>query len=132
MLLSAVIEKVTGKPYHEYVNEFVKQMGLNNTCVEPTPESRQIVPGKMPGYYFQNGKLKMVPELNVMHLSGSSGMISSLSDLTQLGKLIARTFSGTDSYIPGVKSDVFRQALSPPFSSGFCIGIRPEGTKLNP
>ena len=52
VLLSAVLEKVMGKPFHEAARDYIRQMGLVQTRAEPTPKSREIVSGRIQGYSF--------------------------------------------------------------------------------
>ena len=55
-LLSAVLETVMDKPFHEYILDFVRQMGLNHTLPEPTPKSREFVFNRMPCYLYDPKK----------------------------------------------------------------------------
>ena len=118
MLLSAVLEKVMDKPFHEYIHDFCRLMGLTQTRAEPTPLSREIVPGRMPCYMFdyKNQKLTLPPEVTMMHKTAGGGLISTLDDLCLLGKRIADTFANREMFLPGVSREIFEQVLKPPIA----------------
>ena len=116
VLLSAVLETVIDKPFHEYIHDFVRQLGMKHTMPEPTPKSREIVLDRLPCYFF-NAKtvsLTLVPEVTLLHRTAGGGLISSLSDLCLLGSLIAQQFAGVRNGLPGVKNELFNQILRPP------------------
>ncbi|XP_075258886.1 serine beta-lactamase-like protein LACTB, mitochondrial isoform X1 [Convolutriloba macropyga] len=127
VLLSAVLEKVIDKPFHEYIHDFVRQLGMNHTMPEPTPKSREIVLNRLPCYLFNTKtvSLTLAPEITIMHKTAGGGMLSTLSDLCRLGTLLADQFAGTKK-MSGVKEEVFDQILRPPKGKEVPVPGRPN------
>lgn len=119
------------KPFHEGARDYVRQMGLVYTRAEPTPKSREMVPGRLQGYMYdkkRGGQLTLCPEVTIMHKTAGGGLISSLSDLCQLGKRIAETFQRRKDFLPSLKYELFSQILSQP---GHSTELKQPGRKYS-
>ncbi|WP_159080222.1 serine hydrolase domain-containing protein [Nocardia suismassiliense] len=87
-LLGLVLEKVTGKPVREVLNEVATAHGLHNTSYPteatiPDPASR--------GYAYFEDTATDVTARNTPELSGAAGsMVSTIGDLTRYAPLLAR------------------------------------------
>jgi D-alanyl-D-alanine carboxypeptidase len=82
MLLGAVIEKVTGKPWHEFIREqFVTPLGLIHTGFY---SDEAVVPNKVTGYSEdEHGKVVLAPFVTITGPGAAGALVSNIDDLFQ-------------------------------------------------
>jgi CubicO group peptidase (beta-lactamase class C family) len=87
VLLGAVIEGATGKPYAEVMREKVwGPLGMNATMMD---DARVIVPNRVHGYEFQNGKLRNAELVDVSSRFAAGGTRSTVLDMIAFARGVA-------------------------------------------
>jgi CubicO group peptidase (beta-lactamase class C family) len=80
-LLALIIEKVSGKPYAEFVQErLFKPLGMTATKVNG---KTAIVPNRAQGYLWENGSLRICEQISPTRFMGSASILSTALDLAQ-------------------------------------------------
>jgi CubicO group peptidase (beta-lactamase class C family) len=86
-LLACIIEKISGKPYKEYIYEQVfKPLEMQHTCVSNEPRSAENIPGLAYGYAYSDSLKKYVRAD-----SQNSGWTTYLVGITGEGMIITTT-----------------------------------------
>lgn len=86
ILLGMIIEKVSGLPYGQYVEEkFLKPLGLEQTgyCDE-----NRIIGSRAQGYISVNDKIFNAPYVNMKNPGGAGGLCSTVLDLVRWNYLL--------------------------------------------
>jgi CubicO group peptidase (beta-lactamase class C family) len=79
VLLAAIIENVSGKPYRKYMKqEVLEKAGMNHSYY---PEESDIVPGRVLGYTWHNGRYYNSDIINNSLGYGAGDLFSSMPDL---------------------------------------------------
>lgn len=80
-LLGMIIEKISGKPYGQYVqNEFFTPLNLTRIRYDSTPE---VIKNRAQGYRWENDKLLNDLSMAMSIPGGAGGLISSAQDLVR-------------------------------------------------
>jgi CubicO group peptidase (beta-lactamase class C family) len=80
-LLGFIIEKVSGEPYADFLQERIFQpLGMLDTR---RMSRRDIIPGRASGYTWENGVLKNAIVTSVTWVYAEGGLVSSVSDLAK-------------------------------------------------
>jgi CubicO group peptidase (beta-lactamase class C family) len=94
ILLGAIIEKVSGKTYADFLQERIfGPLGLKSTCYDSTS---RIIPRRIPGYTKGNAGFENAPYLSMSQPYAAGSLASSVEDLAAwtesllAGKLIKR------------------------------------------
>jgi CubicO group peptidase (beta-lactamase class C family)/uncharacterized protein YneR len=94
ILLGAIIEKVSGKTYADFLQERIfGPLGLKSTCYDSTS---RIIPRRIPGYTKGNAGFENAPYLSMSQPYAAGSLASSVDDLATwtesllAGKLIKR------------------------------------------
>lgn len=78
-LLGYIIEKVTGKPYQNYLmNNLLKPLGLTHTCFD---SEGNIIPGRVNGYRKEGESIKNADYWSPTIEYAAGGLISNVDDL---------------------------------------------------
>ena len=86
ILLGMIIEKVSGMPYKQYLEEeFLKPLGLEKTgyCDEA-----RIIENRAQGYISSNGEISNAPYVNMKNPGGAGGLCSTVLDLVRWNHLL--------------------------------------------
>ncbi len=80
MLLGAVLEKVTGQPWHEVIREQLTQpLGLTHTAYHP---DQAVVSGRVSGYsQDEHGHVVLAPFVSISGPSAAGALTSTVDDL---------------------------------------------------
>jgi D-alanyl-D-alanine carboxypeptidase len=79
VLLAAIIEKVTGKPWDDYLAErFFRPLGLNRTGAF---SDAMILPGRSRGYQYSEGKWVNAPFVSVTQPHAAGAILSTVDEL---------------------------------------------------
>lgn len=104
VLLAAIIEKVSGKSYEEFLKENIfKPLGMYATGQDVF---ERILPNRAAGYTIYDGKLYQAPYRNMPFTSGAGSLCSTVQDLYKWaqailhGKLISPELK-TKMFTPG-------------------------------
>ena len=86
VMLGMIIGKVTGTPFHEYIErELFQPLGLSNTIY---CDVERIVPNRAEGYEMKDGRLVNAPYLS-MNIPGAAGAFcSTVGDLVKWNHLL--------------------------------------------
>ncbi len=98
ILLGAVIEKVTGQSYHDYVREHIYE-SAGMTRSGSVPEGRWV-PGRSIGYMKPPGTTEWIPNNDTLPYRGTSagGGYSTVQDLARFARaLLSHELLGADS-----------------------------------
>ena len=89
ILLGAIIEKVSGKSYGEYLSENIfKPLNMESTGYF---KEKDIIKNKASGYEINDkGKVTNTPYSNISHDYAASGIMSTTQDLYQIGRASCR------------------------------------------
>jgi CubicO group peptidase (beta-lactamase class C family) len=78
-LLGAVIEGASGKPYGDFMREFVwKPLGMEATRMD---DPRAVIPNRVRGYTLENGKLRNSEYVDISSRFAAGGTRSTVLDL---------------------------------------------------
>jgi D-alanyl-D-alanine carboxypeptidase len=88
VLLAAIIEKVTGKSWEEYLAErFFRPRGLNRTGAFP---DSMILPGRAGGYQYLEGKWINAPFVSVTQPHAAGAILSTIDELDRWQQALHR------------------------------------------
>jgi CubicO group peptidase (beta-lactamase class C family) len=78
-LLGAIIEKVSGQTYEEYLKQRIfDPLGMTHSCYD---HAERIVPGRVAGYQKGREGYENAPYLSMTHPYAAGGLLSSVDDL---------------------------------------------------
>ena len=81
VLLGAIIEKVSGRPYADFVRDRIfVPLGMTHTCYDTT---ESVVPGRVPGYLKDAGGWKHAQYLSMTQPYAAGSLMSSVDDLAR-------------------------------------------------
>lgn len=80
VIVAHVIEKITGQPYRDVVNEFFAKSGMTSSHFD---EHDAIIKNRAAAYELREGDFINVPGLDMSHLSAAGALLSSASDLNR-------------------------------------------------
>lgn len=79
ILLTYIIEQVTGNSYEEYLERNIfTTLEMNNTGYD---QESEIISGRASGYYYEDGLLRNAPYINMSIPQGAGGLYSTIEDL---------------------------------------------------
>jgi len=94
ILLGAIIEKVSGKTYEEFVNERIfKPLGMTGSSYDHT---ERVIPRRVAGYQEDKGSFVNAPFLSMTQPYAAGSLLSTVDDLARwseavfAGKLVGR------------------------------------------
>lgn len=128
-LLGYVIEKVSGKPYGEALDEkILKPLGMTHSAYD-APE--KLIARKASGYVRVLGKYQPAPPLWMPNIASGGGMVSTVGDLLKwdqalYGEKLLSAESKRLMFTPYVKDDVWGDLG---YGYGWMIGKREIGGK---
>ncbi len=80
-LLGMIIERVSGKPYEDFLRERIFQpLGMVDTRLN---DLNEIVPSRAAGYVLRNGHLYNGQPVSPTHTYGAGGLLSTAADLAK-------------------------------------------------
>jgi CubicO group peptidase (beta-lactamase class C family) len=81
ILLGALIEKVSGVPYQDFLRENVLlPLGMKSTYYD---DGSQILRARAAGYSYAQGQVKNAPYLNLEAVSSAGALVSTVDDLAR-------------------------------------------------
>ena len=98
-VMAAVVEKVAGMRFADYVSKYIFQpLHMDNSHFVDNDKEHMI-----PGYIYKDGKLELAPVENAMVKSvnfdsGGAGLISTAEDYAKFGRALANDGKGPDGY----------------------------------
>lgn len=79
VLLTYIIEIVTGKLYSEFINEIIlSPLGMNNTCMD---SHSSLIKNRADGYYPAADGLANAPYLSMTIPAGGGGLLTTVEDM---------------------------------------------------
>lgn len=79
VLLGYIIEKLTGKPYGEYIDEIIfKPLGMKNSYCD---SSTKLIVGRVPGYVQRNGHYRNADFLSMTLPYAAGSLVSNPADI---------------------------------------------------
>ena len=93
ILLGRIIEKVSGKPYEEYLAEnILRPAGMTHTAIDHTPD---LVPHRATGYRWDGESVVNAPNVDPDHPSAAGSLRSTVDDMYRFDRALkeGRLFS---------------------------------------
>ena len=82
ILLGAIIEKVSGKSYRDFLDEHMfSPLGMMHTCYEPIPG--RVIPGMVSGYTKTPDAYLHAEYFSTSHFFAAGGLVSTADDLAR-------------------------------------------------
>ena len=121
VLLTAVIEKVGGVPYEEFLEENIfSPLGMNDTGID---SHTTIIPGRATGHYNLGDGIVQAPYLDIGFTSGAGSVYSTVLDLYKWDRAL---------YTDDLVSKATRKKMFKPFLQNYAYGwfVREEYDRL--
>src|SRR5262249_22117980 len=117
-LLSAVIEKVTGKHFKDVLKEMI--LSPANMMYSGEEESDPIQQ-EAKGYVRQDGSIESASPIDLRNTEGNAGMYSTAEDLFRWSRFFQYKLS-TDKFLKdAIKPFMIQDAIPSKYSSGWCL-----------
>ncbi len=125
VILGAIIARVTGHPYGDYLRERIfRPLGMQHSHLISVAD---IIPNRASGYWFRDGALRNGGYTGQAHISGPDvGVMTTATDLAKwvIAISVARLWTAASRdviWTPATLSDG-RDAVSFPAASGYGLG----------
>ncbi len=106
VLLTAVIEKVSGLTYEEFIKQFIfDPLDMNESGVDSHTE---VIPNRATGHYNHGEGIIQAPYLDIGFTSGAGSLYSSIGDLYKWHQAL----QGTEFLTENSKEQMFTPGLS--------------------
>lgn len=116
-LIGAIIEKITGKSYEQFILENVlKPLGLSNTQMI---NNTKIIPGLVDGYEFINNEIRKARLMSWTYLHAAGGLCTNVDDLAKWNNSV---FSGKLISYSSLNQCLTPQKLNNGESAGMGMG----------
>jgi len=116
-LMGAIIEKVTGKSYEQFILESIfRPSGLQNTQIV---NNTRIIPNLVEGYEFRNNEIRRAEIMSRSYLHAAGGVCTNVDDLVKWNN---RVFSGRLISPSSLNKCIIAQKLNNGESSGVGMG----------